>query len=312
MHRQLLLSFILLITLYGCAPNWQTWEIKNHHIPDETTALQQHIIQSIVGEKAIQTSSGQIKIDSRWSPKEKSLAISFFAHIADHLGLESHRQPYVHPNVNFGVDMLIGPYKGTNFYATLEATTTSTEYVILGAHYDTKADDVPGALDNGSGIALVYGVLHALVDLPVRKKHVILALFDQEEEDLIGSSAFAKWLKAEDMHVHSVHSFDLIGWDGDNNREVELALPSDYIKGVYEKHAKLLDIPIYASKATSSDHSSFIDLGYDAVCINQALGKGDWSGKKDTHEDKYHLVNFDYLASCTTLATEVIKDIISE
>ena len=207
--------------------------------------------------------------------------------------------------------MILEPFRGTNVYAELPATVNSSAYVVLGAHYDTGARGVPGAIDNATGMALIARVMQQASALPVRNVHLIVVFLDQEEEELIGSQAFAKKLQQDGKQVHTVHTLDMVGWDGDDNREVELEMPSARLEKLYSRHAAQLGIPIYTTQINSTDHFSFIQRGYEAVGISQAYAKRDNSGKKDTPEDVYDLVHFDYLASTTELVWQVVLDILT-
>ena len=284
------------------------------NIPKDQIKFQKIIISQLTGEKSIKTKNGnEILISSRWNAKEKKHSALYLKSLIKEIGLEPEVHSYSLPNLNFGVDLLIEPLKGNNIFTLLPSTIKSDEYVIMGAHYDTGAENVPGAIDNGSGIALILSVLHRSQQQQQRNKNLIVVFFDQEEEDIsAGSRAFAKYLKKQSFQLHSVHTYDMIGWDSDNNKEVELALPNTVIENLYKKHAEQLNIPINITAVNSSDHYSFIKEGIDAVCVSQAYTKRDNSGKKDTPDDKYHLVNFEYLDSSTNLAYEVIKDILHD
>jgi len=283
-------------------------------IPDNQIEFQKMVIGQLTGKKRIKTSDNtEIRINSRWNSKEKKNTRNYLKALLEQLDQRGLIHSYKIPNVNFGVDLLIEPLKGNNLYSVLPSTTQSQDYVILGAHYDTSGENVPGAIDNGTGIALILSVYRRVMNLDHRTKNLLIVFFDQEEEDVsAGSRAFAQYLKANNYDIHSVHTFDLIGWDGNDNKEVELALPSPEIETLYRKHAGILNIPIYVSTVTSTDHYSFISEGIDAFCMSQAYAKQDNSGKKHTIEDNYNLVNFEYLDSSTNLAFRAIKDILNE
>ncbi len=308
------ISIITLFLLFSCKTNDFPPKIVLDDLPEDSMEFQKMVIGQLTGEKAIQTADdGAFSINSRWSYKEKILVLEYLRSVIRALDFTPLAHSYAIPNQNFGVDLLVEPLKGRNLYSILPSTSPSTEYVILGAHYDTGGKNVPGAIDNGSGIALILRVLQQIKDLEQRNRNVLIVFFDQEEEGIsAGSIALAKYLLANKYDIHSVHTFDLIGWDGDGNKEVELALPKPEIEMLYKKHASVLNIPIYVSKVTSTDHYSFIKQGINASCLSQAFAKGDNSGKKDTPEDKYHLVNFEYLNSSTNLAFNVVKEILYE
>ena len=310
------LTLVLLIVLcqYSCTSNTSSMTMIIDELPKNQTEFQQLVISQLTGAKGISTANGRdMFISSRWHPEEKQVTRSYLKTLLETLNQSTEFHNYTMPNVNFGVDLLIEPLKGKNVYSILKATNPSNDYVVIGAHYDTGGINVPGAIDNGSGMALILSVFRRLQELDHRNKNVIIVFFDQEEEDIsAGSRAFARFLLKSGYNIHSVHTFDLIGWDGDGNREVEIALPSTEIEQLYKKHALKLNIPIYVSKVESTDHFSFIRKGMNAHCLSQAFAKGDNSGKKDTPEDTYDLVNFDFLNSTTNLAYEAIKDILHE
>jgi len=306
------LAIIITLFLFSCSSKKSKWDIKLGTLPTSEMAFQKMFIAQLAGEKPVETTNGETFINSRWHNEEKAMTRAYLKKLILQIGLKPIAHSYAHPNVNFAIDLLIEPQKGTNLYTVLPATKKTNDYVVIGGHYDTGGKDVPGAIDNGSGMALIFSVLRQLKKIPNREKNVIVVFLDQEEEELVGSSAFAKFLKKEQYNIHSVHTYDLIGWDSDNNKEVEIELPSKEIEALYHKHAEQLDIPIYTTSVRSSDHFSFIRNGFNAVGVSQAISKGDNSGKKDSVEDKYALVNFEYLESSTTLAFQVIKDIIDD
>lgn len=61
--------------------------------------------------------------------------------------------------------------------------------ILLMAHYDT-APEVPGALDNGSGVVMVLELLRALQAGPPLQQNILFFLTDGEEPGTIGAHAF--------------------------------------------------------------------------------------------------------------------------
>jgi hypothetical protein len=81
---------------------------------------------------------------------------------------------------------------GTNLLAVIPGTDLADEYVMIGAHYDHLGIDGPdiynGATDNAAGVAIVLAVGAAIDSLPTPpRRSVILALWDAEEDSLMGS-----------------------------------------------------------------------------------------------------------------------------
>lgn len=248
-------------------------------------------------------------IPSRSTKEERQLTRDYLTQLIASIGLTPELQEYRLPNVNPLVDLLFDPYKGANVYTILPATQQSDQYIVIGAHFDTERN-CPGAIDNATGIAITFGVIKKLTALKERNVHIILVYFDQEEEDLVGSQAFAQKLKKEAFNVLSVHTLDTMGWDRDGDHAVELELPTEFLKQTYTAVGKKLGIPIYDTKVSSTDHHSFRELGFQATGLTDELLNGDYAPYKDTPKDTYDTVNFEYVASCTTLVYEVLKELI--
>ncbi|MEP1034568.1 M28 family peptidase [Ekhidna sp.] len=268
---------------------------------------QQQMVGQLSGKFALENGSF---LKSRDTPSARAVARQYLAKQIEDIGLKPKRQSYRMPNLNPLIDMLFSPFKGANVYTVIPASRKSDNYVVLGAHFDTELD-CPGAIDNATGSTLIFSVGKMLYALEERKMNVIIVFFDQEEEELIGSQAFAKFLKAENFNVHSVHTFDMVGWDEDGNKEMELELPTPDLENAYQTKALELGIPLYVTSINSTDHHSFRQVGFQAIGINEAYGKRDSTPYKDTPEDTYETVNFDYLAESTMFVYAVIKEIIN-
>jgi Zn-dependent M28 family amino/carboxypeptidase len=104
-------------------------------------------------------------------------------------GDDAYKQPYVRSGNT-----------GTNILAVLPGGELPDEYVMAGAHYDhlgscasLEAGDFVcnGATDNAAGAAAVLAIGRAIAALPqAPRRSVILALWDSEEDGLIGSAHY--------------------------------------------------------------------------------------------------------------------------
>lgn len=269
---------------------------------------QKEIIAVLTGEQALP--SGEF-IYSRSLSDQRAKTRDYLSGIIGELSVEPQLHHYKMPNLNPVIDMLFSPFVGANVYAILPATVETNEYVIIGAHLDSELD-CPGAIDNGSGIALAYTAFAEVAKLHYRDKHVILVYFDQEEEELVGSRAFAKWIKKQGFDVHSMHSFDTIGWDADGDLAVEVGFPSPELERIYKSAGEFLNIPVIPTRVVASDDQPFRDLGYDAVGLTDEYVNGDYAPFKDTPQDTYETVNFEFIASSTSLVYEVLKEILKK
>lgn len=89
---------------------------------------------------------------------------------------------------------------GTNVLAVIPGGELANEYVMVGAHYDHLGScptSVPGdtvcngATDNAAGVAAVLAVGRTIASLPEPpRRSVILALWDREEDGLLGSEFY--------------------------------------------------------------------------------------------------------------------------
>ncbi|WP_456437771.1 M28 family metallopeptidase [Psychroserpens sp.] len=269
---------------------------------------QKAIISVLSGNESL--SNGKT-ITNRSSSENRQLTREYLTNLIEGLGLEAQIQNYKMPNLNPLVDLLFNPFDGANVYSVLSSTIKSDEYIILGAHFDTERN-CPGAIDNATGMAIIYNALKKLKAIKTRNRNIIIVFFDQEEEDLIGSQVFANYCQKENLNIHSVHTFDTMGWDRDNDKAVELELPSEALKNLYTKHANILKIPLYVTNVNSTDHHSFRVLGFNAIGLTDEYAHGDYAPFKDTEKDTYDTVNFDFVSSCTNLVFETIKDLVTQ
>jgi len=105
---------------------------------------------------------------------------------------------------------------GTNVLARIPGSDPSTdEVVVVGAHYDhlgAGAIIFNGATDNAAGVAAVLEVGRAIARLPrAPRRAVILALWDGEEDGLVGSNAWAAAPVVPLAKVAAYVNFDIVG-----------------------------------------------------------------------------------------------------
>jgi hypothetical protein len=92
---------------------------------------------------------------------------------------------------------------GTNLLGVIPGTDLANEYVIVGAHFDhlgtscrrPDPGDVicNGATDNATGVATVLRIAQLLTErAPAPRRSVVLALWDREEDGLLGSRYYVQ------------------------------------------------------------------------------------------------------------------------
>ncbi|MCV3214128.1 M28 family peptidase [Plectonema radiosum NIES-515] len=98
---------------------------------------------------------------------------------------------------------------GVNIFAERQGTDKTAGAILVAAHYDTVAIS-PGADDNASGVAVVLEVARLLGSHPTPRT-LQLALFDKEEEGLLGSKAFVT-NNTRLANLRGVIVMDMIGY----------------------------------------------------------------------------------------------------
>ncbi|CAM1343411.1 M28 family metallopeptidase [Tenacibaculum amylolyticum] len=295
--------------------NGTSEHLKIAELPEGIAHMQQRIVGQLSGKYAL---TNTVTLSSRWTPKERVLTQDYLKAIIHQLGLQPITHTYSYPNMNFGIDLLIEPFKGVNIYTVLPATVKSSEYIILGAHYDSGKRNAPGAIDNATGMALIYSVIKELQKVQHRKQHILMVFFDQEEEENIGSKAFIKLIQQKKWNITSVHCFDMIGWDADNDDAMEIYTASKSLENYYLKLAdnldkKILNITINPINYnnSSTDFDEFLKKDFNVIGAGECYYHRDTTPYKDTAKDTFETVNFSYLLSSSQFITSIIKNLIN-
>lgn len=99
---------------------------------------------------------------------------------------------------------------GVNVIGTLPGSDLTAEKVIVSAHYDSVAG-CPGADDNGSGLTGVLEAARVLAKAKYRRT-LVVACWDEEEDGLVGSTAYAARAKANGETITGAFVFEMIGY----------------------------------------------------------------------------------------------------
>jgi hypothetical protein len=140
--------------------------------------------------------------------------------VANATGDAAYQQPFV-----------LSGQTGTNLLAVIRGRELPQEYVVVGAHYDhlgtrSRADGgcsargvvggkpCNGATDNATGVAAVLGIAQAVRALPEPpRRSVILALWDSEEDGLVGSRYYTSHPLVPLADTVAYVNFDILGQD---------------------------------------------------------------------------------------------------
>ena len=261
--------------------------------------------------------AGDTLLTNRFDPASRRAAATYLAAVTAGLGLDVRVHEY---------DLRLGDdgerYCGANVYATVPATVDRAgAHVVLGAHYDSRARGygdrrlpaglMPGANDNATGVALALAVAQAALDTPHRARPLTVVLLDQEEVGLVGARAFADTLKASRVPVHSVHTVDQVGWDGDGDRAVEVERPSPALEALYREAGRAVGVPVRVTDVGATDHVAFRAAGFEAVGVTEEYDGGDTTPHYHEPTDTADTVDYGYLASTTRLVQAVVGRLLS-
>ena len=266
---------------------------------------QEYFIGQLTGRHPVLSQGVLLK--ERSTPKQRKLTIRFLSEKLRKEGFEVIPYPYLHSHTVGVLNLLFPPMKGTNLLLPVRATTSSQEWVFLGAHFDSESGS-PGAVDNASGMALIYSVAQTLRKLKVRNRNFGILFLDQEEEDEVGSRAFAKYLKNSGRIIHSVHITDIPGWNDETLQKIEIQSPAPSIEPYYEKAAQQLGLLLRYTKGGSSDNKAFMEFDFPTVGVFSA----DMTPHIHRPTDTFDHVHFDFLAQMTLLVREVMNALAQE
>lgn len=193
---------------------------------------------------------------------------------------------------------------GSNVYATIPATMGGTgKEIIVGAHFDSVMVS-PGANDNASGSVVVLAIARYLVDVPCRSAPVTVVFFDQEEQGLFGSRAFAA--QRLPANVAAVHTIDQVSWDSDGDHRFEIESPTAVLEAEWRAAAQVVGVPVTVTTTEGTDHQAFRDRGFAATGLTEEYVGGDTSPFRHQATDTVSTVNTDYLVLAAQLAAQVI------
>ncbi|WP_425389805.1 M28 family metallopeptidase [Ekhidna sp.] len=262
---------------------------------NELHPFQENVIKVLTGMIPYESTSF---LNDRSTPSGRKISSEILWGFFDELGLESQSHDYTSSHPMIFPDLFFGPARGTNIYAILESN-PKNDYVVIGAHYDAEPGS-PGAGDNASGVALVASLAKILKAHDALPFNYIFVFFDQEEDNELGSKAFAEFIEEKEWGIHSVHVTDLAGWDKDGDGAVIIQTSNKYMKEIYLKASKKLQVEIRITSGGSSDNKSFQRV-FPTVGVF-----GDITKHLHKPTDTYETVDFEFLTLMTRLMSEVL------
>ncbi len=198
---------------------------------------------------------------------------------------------------------LVYTEESRNVIADKRGTAGDGRVVVLGGHYDT-VPDVPGANDNGSGIATLLTIAREIADheYPFTVRFIA---FGAEELGLHGSQYYVDQLSEEEIDsTVAMLNFDALG---SGPQTATLGTPS--LLKMVDEYADEQGIDtkmVFTFDWGSSDHAAFHDAGIDHIFF---LGE-DFS-RIHTPDDKLEFVETELLGNAAFLGMALL-DMLAE
>ncbi|HVG33500.1 MAG TPA: M20/M25/M40 family metallo-hydrolase [Pyrinomonadaceae bacterium] len=164
---------------------------------------------------------------------------------------------------------------------------TSTEKIVIGAHYDKVANGC-GAIDNWTGIVALAHLYRSLKDVTLKKTLVFVA-FGKEEKGLIGSHAMVGAIKKEELSQYcSMVNIDSLGL---GPLQVADNMSSDKLGDLAAELALKMKVPLsrIVIENADADSSSFKGKKVPALTISGL--NDDWRSVMHSSNDQPSVVN---------------------
>ncbi len=171
---------------------------------------------------------------------------------------------------------------GENILAIKEGSLYPDQVVILCAHYDSMPAGgaaAPGADDDGSGCGAVLEAARLLRDTDFAYT-IVFALWDEEEQGLIGAKYYAGGMAANGKLIRAVVNMDAIAYDGNADTKARIHTRpiansneiADTLFAARQHYNIDLDLILTSPGAAYSDHAAFWTEGYGAILVIQEFG----------------------------------------
>ena len=283
-------------------------------LPLVTTEAITDRIAELSGERGADTGGGMVTLATRYT---------FAAGVRD-----AERYLYQHyVDLNIPVaytNWSYGGYSGHSVVAEIRGSVHPERIWLVGGHFDDTSEipytRAPGADDNASGIAAT------LVIADILRSHrfsdtIRFVHFSAEEQGHWGSQAYARSLYTAGAQVMGFIDLDMIGWDGDGDRTVEVhsgtrtnsvSLASRFT-AANQRYGQGLRVEVKSASASRfSDHSSFWDYSYPAFMVIENFfddsivrDRNPWYHKTG---DLLSRVNLDYVVRTTRTALAMLAE----
>ncbi len=302
MNKQILRVFLLINILIFANSSAQNSPILNSVLNKVSLDSTLKCLRQLTGQEEIFLDAA-VKISSRHRYREgNALAAQFLKKKFKQYGLQTYQQ-------DFSTD-------GQNIYAVQKGYRYPNQQVIICAHYDCMPSNefAPGVDDNASGTAAVLEAARVISTYQTEYT-IVYALWDLEEQGLIGSNYYAKGASQRKDSIIAVINLDMISYDSNKDFTAEINVRDYYnslklSKTIYDLNQNLsigLNLQIINPGITSSDHSSFWANGFSAICLIESFK--DFNKNYHQITDDMTIFNAEYYYRMTKLSIASLAQI---
>lgn len=216
----------------------------------------------------------------------------------------------------YQVDSMQYSAAGKNLFAIKPGYKYPNRRYMLGAHYDNLPGQTvaQGADDNASGSATVLegGRIFRNYNFPFT---VVFALWDEEEQGLVGSAAYAPTIGSDGDTLIGYVNVDMLGWDGNNDSIADINVKNVANSVAFANRSKdcntayniKLNIHILNPGEESSDQASFWNNNRTAISVGEEHHTNFYPYWHTAGDSLAHF-NLSYYQKCSKLAYATIAD----
>ena len=198
-------------------------------------------------------------------------------------------------------------YSGRNIIATQLGKTNPDDIYIICAHYDSVDDYCVD--DNASGTAAVLEIARVL-STQCFDNTIIYALWDEEEDGLVGSRYYANAAGVNGDNILGVLNLDMMAYDGDGDNDFDidvrniagsLTLKDDMLSALTSSGLNL-NANVVNPGSGASDHFWFWSNGFPAIFVGESWFNGDETPNYHTANDRFVDLDMNYFTDLTKLS----------
>ena len=263
------------------------------------------MIVEFSGEDSTVVNGAKVLIKHRVSIQDNNIAADYLVEKLQSFGLDTE-------DINYSSG-------GRNVVATQLGTENPDHIYIICGHYDTTDDH--GADDNASGTIAVLETARILSQYQF-KNTIKYALWDEEEQGLIGARNYAQKAKSDGMDIKAVLNMDMMAYDSNNDRQYDIdvrSIADSYaIKNTLVQAVETYDLNLWEKVVDpgtpASDHFEFWQQGYSAVLLGEAWSVNDITPGYHSDNDRLSLFNKDYYLDMVKLCvayTAIVGELVT-